>query len=146
MGADKPPKVCNIKIKHKATCVEEEEQQRTNRCRSTVCWLCRLLDLYSDLYVSLKRYFFQTESMANAFQYKQYTACVFKWGVCVITLEVHVHLCINSVSVYILSTNALNEKVMIGLQTTRQQVGKRHIPKVGQQPGILGLMSRWTNR
>lgn len=66
-------------------------------------------------------------------------------GVCVITLEVHVYLCINSFSVYILSVNALNEKVMIGLQTTGQHVGKRHIAKVGQQPGILGLMSPWTN-
>ena len=44
------------------------------------------------------------------------------------------------------SLNAVNEKVMIGLQTSRQQVGKRHISRVGQRPGMLGLMSLWANR
>lgn len=46
----------------------------------------------------------------------------------------------------VLSLNAVNEKVTIGLQTSGQQVGKRHIPRVGQQPGMLGLMSLWANR
>lgn len=64
----------------------------------------------------------------------------------VITWEVHVHLCISSVCVYILCLNAVNEKVRIGLQTSGQQVGKRHISRVGQQPGMLGLMSPWANR
>lgn len=36
-----------------------------------------------------------------------------------------------SVCVYTLSINAVNEKAMTGLQTSRQQVGKRHIPKFG---------------
>lgn len=63
--------------------------------------------------------------------------CVF-----VITWEVHVYLYIHSVCVYILSLNAENEKVMIGQQMSRQQVGKT----VGQQPGMLGLMSLWASR
>lgn len=35
---------------------------------------------------------------------------------------------------------------MTGLQTSRQQVGKRYEPRVGQQPGMLGLMSLWASR
>ena len=63
--------------------------------------------------------------------------------VCVITWRVHVYLYISSVCVYILSLNAVNEKVMIGPQMSRQQVGKK---SVGQQPGMLGLMRLWANR
>lgn len=36
--------------------------------------------------------------------------------------------------------------MMTGLQTSRQQVGKRHIPKVGRPPGMLGLANRCPSR
>lgn len=45
---------------------------------------------------------------------------------------------------YILS--AVNKNVKIGVQTSTQPVGKRHIGSVGQKPGMLGLMSLWVNR
>lgn len=60
----------------------------------------------------------------------------------VIAWEVHVHPYISSVCVYILSLNAVNEKVMIARQRSRQQVGKR----VERRPGIVGLMGPWANR
>lgn len=49
-------------------------------------------------------------------------------------------ICISVLSV---CTSSVNEKVMIGPQTSRQQVGKK---RVGQQPGMLGLMRLWANR
>lgn len=84
-------------------------------------------------------------SIVNICWYKQYTVCVFK-HVFVSSQWRYMVICVSTLSLYILSINAVNEKMMTGLQTSRQQVGKRNIPKLGQQPGTLGLLSLWANR
>lgn len=71
---------------------------------------------------------------------------------CVIALEMHVCLCINSIYSYILSINAVkweSDDCSAKDQTAgrkQNKTKKTHIAKVGQQPGMLGLMTPWANR